>query len=589
MEAEVFEIICKLQAIVQFSKDIHYSVDGWSMYGNHLFADVVGDQEQRNEYIDLIKEVYYLGRGMETPSSKEIELRVSKILPEKSKNENENWLKLKTLIKECLVDIEMLKELTRGEENLFGAIAQDLQQMNGLLGLRVEDWVEDYDLNEVVENGRWITIGHKEEDENGEGGRKGRHIYLDDGETPKEAIEELKDKDKKLEKSEKEEKSNKEDKQEEKNSDKKKGSLIKKIDSDIDSKQNELSDIYKKIRQKKEEMLQEDDEYENLKFSERQRKRIEIENKAYDFYKEKLDKVKSEIENLKNKRNEEFNKIIDEKSESLKGSIENYSQKVKEVADKLYSLHGGEDNKKKIDELNKKINDLFSDFMKTKKPIESYAEMAKPYYDELAKLNRKTAENRLKHSEEISKIYRNLFNTEFKVNVSKSQISDFEKNVSSCLNGIISESYSDLPELTVNMVRGRAYFNPLVNSIYVSKQDNVFTQIHEYMHFIEDNNVDMLANSIAFLEYRTKGEKAYKMNKLTNSRAYGADEISKKDNFFNAYCGKIYDSSGDYRKVKATELMSMGVERLFKDPVNFYEEDKEYFTFVLWNLTGGKK
>lgn len=141
MEDKVFEIICKLQAIVQFSKDIHYSVDSWSMYGNHLFADVVGDQEQKNEYIDLIKEVYYLGRGETPPASKDLELATADILPEKSNNENENWLKLKNLIKDCLVEIELLKDLTRGEENLFGAIAQDLQQMNGLLGLRVEDYI----------------------------------------------------------------------------------------------------------------------------------------------------------------------------------------------------------------------------------------------------------------------------------------------------------------------------------------------------------------------------------------------------------------------------------------------------------------
>ena len=111
------------------------------MYGNHLFADIVGDQEQKNEYIDLIKEVYYLGRGETPPASKDLELATADILPEKSNNEDENWLKLKNLIKDCLVEIELLKDLTRGEENLFGAIAQDLQQMNGLLGLRVEDYI----------------------------------------------------------------------------------------------------------------------------------------------------------------------------------------------------------------------------------------------------------------------------------------------------------------------------------------------------------------------------------------------------------------------------------------------------------------
>lgn len=46
-------------------------------------------------------------------------------------------------------------------------------------------------------DGHWITIGAREKGENGENdeGRKGRHIYLDDGETPEEAVKELKKKD----------------------------------------------------------------------------------------------------------------------------------------------------------------------------------------------------------------------------------------------------------------------------------------------------------------------------------------------------------------------------------------------------------
>lgn len=58
----------------------------------------------------------------------------------------------------------------------------------------------------LTEDGRWITIGAREKGENGEDdeGRKGRHIYLDDGETPEEAIGELKKEDKKEEKTQKE-------------------------------------------------------------------------------------------------------------------------------------------------------------------------------------------------------------------------------------------------------------------------------------------------------------------------------------------------------------------------------------------------
>lgn len=77
--------------------------------------------------------------------------------------------------------------------------------------------------SDMALDGRWITIGARKKGENGEDdeGRKGRHLYLDDGETPEEAIEELKDKDKKTEKSDKEDKSEKSDKQETKQPDEK--------------------------------------------------------------------------------------------------------------------------------------------------------------------------------------------------------------------------------------------------------------------------------------------------------------------------------------------------------------------------------
>lgn len=58
----------------------------------------------------------------------------------------------------------------------------------------------------LTEDGKWITIGHREPDpENDDEGRKGRHIYLDDGETPEEAINKLKKDDDKKDEPEKKE------------------------------------------------------------------------------------------------------------------------------------------------------------------------------------------------------------------------------------------------------------------------------------------------------------------------------------------------------------------------------------------------
>ena len=46
---------------------------------------------------------------------------------------------LQKLIGDTLVHIETLDGLSKADENLIGAIAQDLQQYYGLLNLRIEN------------------------------------------------------------------------------------------------------------------------------------------------------------------------------------------------------------------------------------------------------------------------------------------------------------------------------------------------------------------------------------------------------------------------------------------------------------------
>lgn len=116
------------------------------------------------------------------------------------------------------------------------------------------------------------------------------------------------------------------------------------------------------------------------------------------------------------------------------------------------------------------------------------------------------------------------------------------------------------------------------NYLVLEGNDTVYTHIHETMHWLERVNPKMLANSKAFLEYRTRDESAEKLSKITSNRGYTSSEIAKKDKFFNPYCGKQYDY--------ATEIMSMGVQRLFEHPKEFMDEDREYFNFVIANLQG---
>lgn len=130
------ELIVLLLAIDNFNKDIHYSCYGEAFFSKHLFAD----KFNFSEYIDLIKEVCLLGNDERPLGSKEYLNRTYAILdrPEEH-NDRKNFLFIQNLVIKAITLIESMQGLKKGEENLIGAIAQDLMQYKGLLNLQVED------------------------------------------------------------------------------------------------------------------------------------------------------------------------------------------------------------------------------------------------------------------------------------------------------------------------------------------------------------------------------------------------------------------------------------------------------------------
>lgn len=132
------KLIIFLLAIANFAKDIHYSVHGESFYGKHLFADRI--QENIYEFIDQIKEICLLGNDIEPLSSIEYLKGAIDIIPIKNPEDDKaNFIQMKDLLIETLSLIEDLDDLTKGEENLIGNIAQDLQNNLGLVNLQVKE------------------------------------------------------------------------------------------------------------------------------------------------------------------------------------------------------------------------------------------------------------------------------------------------------------------------------------------------------------------------------------------------------------------------------------------------------------------
>ena len=135
---EINKLIALLVAIKGYAKNIHYTCHGDSFYGKHIFADRI--ESPINDYIDRLKEVCLLGaipEGIRPLSTSEYDNLAKEYYPEtKESDDKHNFDKLQQLIIDTLTYIEQLNNLTKADENLIGAIAEHLQQMNGLLNLQ---------------------------------------------------------------------------------------------------------------------------------------------------------------------------------------------------------------------------------------------------------------------------------------------------------------------------------------------------------------------------------------------------------------------------------------------------------------------
>lgn len=134
--ANINKLICALLALQNYCKDIHYNSKGDAFYSKHLLVDRV--QENISDYIDRIKEVSILGNDEKTLPSAIYLQNASSLIPEIIGNDKQDFKNLILLVVNTLTIIEALKSGTVGENNLYGAIAEDLQNSLGLLNRQVK-------------------------------------------------------------------------------------------------------------------------------------------------------------------------------------------------------------------------------------------------------------------------------------------------------------------------------------------------------------------------------------------------------------------------------------------------------------------
>ena len=125
---QIDSLIIYLLAIANYAKDIHYNCTGPNFYGDHLFADRFTNNLY--DYIDQLKEICLLGHGKKPLYSDEYLRRAADLLPVMV-----SFSDMRVIMLTCLQEIESITGISKGDENLIGAIAQDIQNNVGLINI----------------------------------------------------------------------------------------------------------------------------------------------------------------------------------------------------------------------------------------------------------------------------------------------------------------------------------------------------------------------------------------------------------------------------------------------------------------------
>ena len=126
----------------------------------------------------------------------------------------------------------------------------------------------------------------------------------------------------------------------------------------------------------------------------------------------------------------------------------------------------------------------------------------------------------------------------------------------------------------------RSHYDPVTRIAHVREGDVAVT-VHELAHHIECTRPEIHAACRAFLASRAKpGETPRPLAVITGDARFKPNEIALEDDWVakggSVYSGKVYPSS-----LRATEVLTMGLQRLFEDPIGFARQDPEYLQFIL--------
>lgn len=127
--------------------------------------------------------------------------------------------------------------------------------------------------------------------------------------------------------------------------------------------------------------------------------------------------------------------------------------------------------------------------------------------------------------------------------------------------------------------KDRAHYDPVTRTCRMTPEDWTNLYLHEMSHAIEHyGNSQTHDLCKGFLHHRGHVEKAEWIGRGDIFEVGIEDELNKALGRGGVYSGKYYPD--------ATEILSMGIQKLYEDPPSFAKNDPEYFKFIVGIVRG---
>jgi|SanBayMetagenome_1026888.scaffolds.fasta_scaffold12052_2 hypothetical protein len=119
---------------------------------------------------------------------------------------------------------------------------------------------------------------------------------------------------------------------------------------------------------------------------------------------------------------------------------------------------------------------------------------------------------------------------------------------------------------------GSSFFIPGSNTISMSQSHGIHAVVHELAHWLENVRPEIRKEVKAYYDKRTKDEPLTSIGKSPNG---GGDILVKKDQWIAPYQGREYSPTSE-----VTEVLSVGLELLHKNPLFLAKNDPDLFDFI---------